>query len=459
GVWLVDSTGRARHLDLLNGLAGVEANRDGLFQDKQGHIWIGTNSGLSLYQTRYDQPARPPRIFLQEQRVVHGHLAVLEQTDDLVFSFLCLSFKNEQRIRLRYRLKGYTDWREVFPLGQPYLTFLDPKPGTYRLELQAANVEGIWSPIVTSKSVVVPTPFFQSWYFYLLVFLVLLTFLLIVAYSLFSRQLARRLEFRVRQKTKDLQRSEEKYRRLFTDSQDGIFITNFEGDLLEVNEAGLRMFEFADKQEALGINVIRDCYVNRTDAEHFWQLIKKQGYVRNFEVPMRTKTGRVLQIALSSTPIYGEDGRIVAFSGFLRDMTEWKRMQEQLAHSQRMESLGMLAGGVAHDFNNILAGILGYASLLKMQADKDEKLYQYGEIIEKSAQRAADLTQQLLIFSRKGQPNYRAVDLNAVVKEAVQLIRSTFPRTITIERKLAENLPRIVADPTQLNQLVINLCV
>ncbi len=459
GVLILHSNGSIDHYDYFNGLAGQECNRDALFEDRSGKIWIGTNGGLSLYQPPYDIKVRPPVIKLNSLIPSGNYLKHAEHKGDFVVRFLCLSFKDERHIQFRYRLIGYHDWKYVPRLFTPVLPFMDVPPGTYHLELQARNVEGTWSPIVSSQPFTIPVPFYHSWYFIALtIFAVLVIFYLMIL-ALVKDRLAKKLEDEVEKRTRELRQSEEKYRRLFTDSQDGIFITSIDGKILDVNEAGIKIMGYSSKEEIANLNLPNDIYANPKDREKFLNLIREKGYARNFELKVKRKDGKIIVVAISATPLYNEKGEIIGFSGYFRDMTEWNAMKEQLAHSQRMESLGMLAGGVAHDFNNILAGILGYASLLKMKINPKDKIFRYIDIIEKSAQRAAGLTQQLLIFSRKGQPKLQPVNLNDCVNESIKLIKSTFPRTIEIETELDDAIPEILADPTQLSQMIINLAV
>ncbi len=458
GIFVVKKDSTVVHHTYYTGLSGNECNRDALFQDQQGHIWIGTVGGLSLYQPNYDFVAPPPIVkLLNQPPESHGLFSV--DNDNWLVRFYCLSFKDEKNIAVRYRLKGYEPWQTIPKLQEPFISYTRLPSGKYQLELQAKNVEGNWSKIVTSKTYIVPVPLHKRWYFFTIIGLSLLAFAYLVNANILKSQLAKKLEKQVEERTIALKRSEEKYRRLFSDSQDCIFITSVDGRILDVNPSGLAMFGYDSYEEVKKLNVLKDIYVNPEERERVIELLKKQGYIRNYELDLKRKDGTVIRVMLSSTPLLDDHGNLVGITGFARDVTEWYQMKTQLAHKQRMESLGLLAGGIAHDFNNILAGILGYASLMKTNLKPDSKLFRYVEIIEKSAQRAADLTQQLLIFSRKGQPKLTAVDMNTVVKESLKIIKSTFPKNIEIRLDLEKKLPQISADPTQLHQMIINLAV
>lgn len=136
-----------------------------------------------------------------------------------------------------------------------------------------------------------------------------------------------------------------------------------------------------------------------------------------------------------------------------------EQLSEQLAQSQKMESLGTLAGGVAHDFNNILGAVIGYTSLIKKRIAADEQTSRYLEAIEKSAQRAASLSKQLLSFSHKTHGEILPVSVNELIQDTIHIIASSFPKDIAIETQLAEALPPVLGDQNLLGQVVMNLCI
>ncbi len=160
-----------------------------------------------------------------------------------------------------------------------------------------------------------------------------------------------------------------------------------------------------------------------------------------------------------ATPARDAAGNIFGRMFFFRDITYDKELERQLLHSQKMDSIGTLAGGVAHDFNNLLTTILGYTELLKRDLKDDEarkgKLLQ----IERSANRAAELTGQLLAFSRRHPTLLRVFDLNKLVVETMGMLRSTVPATIELASECYAKLPNIEADETQIQQVLINLVI
>jgi signal transduction histidine kinase/CheY-like chemotaxis protein len=158
-----------------------------------------------------------------------------------------------------------------------------------------------------------------------------------------------------------------------------------------------------------------------------------------------------------ATPARDAQGHIFGRMFFFRDITYDKEVERQLVHSQKMDSIGTLAGGVAHDFNNLLTTILGYTELLKRELKDNESSNQKLLQIEKSANRAAELTGQLLAFSRRHPTVLRVFNLNELVVETMDMIRSTVPASIDVQFQPADELPNIEADSTQIQQVLINL--
>ncbi|MGQ9667355.1 MAG: PAS domain-containing hybrid sensor histidine kinase/response regulator [Anaerolineae bacterium] len=155
------------------------------------------------------------------------------------------------------------------------------------------------------------------------------------------------------------------------------------------------------------------------------------------------------------SPLYDERGRTIGTVGVAVDVTERRRLEEQLQQAQRLESIGQLAAGIAHDFNNILTAILGNANLARLSAPAS--LQPLLAEIERGARRAAQVTKQLLAFARKAAIYMTPVDVNALVRETASFLRETIDRRIDLVLELAEGLPPVQADPTQLHQVLVNL--
>lgn len=176
------------------------------------------------------------------------------------------------------------------------------------------------------------------------------------------------------------------------------------------------------------------------------------------ETHWRKKDGTVIDVLLSLTPIDLNDfSKGLTFSAL--DIIERKQMEERLRHSEKMEAVGQLAGGIAHDFNNQLAGIMGYADLLRMEVGGDPELTDYAEKILTGVRRSSDLTAQLLAFARKGKYLSVRVDLHAIIDEVISLLQHTINRNITIEKALGATVCLTKGDPSQLQNSILNLAI
>lgn len=163
--------------------------------------------------------------------------------------------------------------------------------------------------------------------------------------------------------------------------------------------------------------------------------------------------------ALTIDPVPDNNGQSRGWICIVSDITQRKLMDERLWHAQKLESIGVLAGGVAHDFNNLLIGILGNASLALETLDDPQSTESALRDIVRASERAADLTRQLLAYSGKGRFVVRRIDLSRIVSEMLPLVQAVFPRKLKLVLNLAGDLPAIEADKTQIEQIVMNLLI
>ncbi|SHO49920.1 two-component regulator propeller domain-containing protein [Desulfopila aestuarii] len=183
------------------------------------------------------------------------------------------------------------------------------------------------------------------------------------------------------------------------------------------------------------------------------------------ERQLLTRDGRTIDCLLHASPEMAEDGTVSAIRAMFLDISHKKhaeaernRLESALYQAQKMEAIGTLAGGIAHDFNNILAAIIGYCDLLLLEMKEDSPFFSKVKQISLAGARARDLVQQILTFSRRNERKLEPMQIAPVVEEALKLLRSTLPASISINAKISENLPNITADPTQVHQIIMNLC-
>lgn len=255
-----------------------------------------------------------------------------------------------------------------------------------------------------------------------------------------------------------LRQSEERYRSLVYSARDAIFTLSPEGVITSLNPAfetitGWKCEEWVGRS----FTSIVHPDDHQLAVQNFKRLMQGE-LVPVHELRIRTKKDTFVSGEFTITPQRLRD-RVVGMIGIARDITERKRLEENLRQAQKMESLGTLAGGIAHDFNNILAIILGHASLHKKQENTPEKFSQSIEAIVSATNRGAGLVRQLLTFARKADTLVEPVELNATIQDLLKLLYETFPKTVSIQTDLAPDLPPISGDSTQINQVLINLCV
>ncbi|MBI5656547.1 MAG: PAS domain S-box protein [Geobacter sp.] len=259
-----------------------------------------------------------------------------------------------------------------------------------------------------------------------------------------------------------LRKSEERHRTILRTAMDGIWLMDLQGRFLEVNETYCRMSGYS-MHELLTLTV-HDIEAMETcdDAAAHIKKIIEQGNDR-FETRHRRKDGSVYEVEVSAQFRPVEGGQIVSF---IQDISERKRseaekatLEGQLRQAQKMESIGRLAGGVAHDFNNMLGVILGHTEIGLLRMDPSHHLFARLVEIRKAAERSADLTRQLLAFARKQTVTPKVVDLNETVGEMLQMLQRLIGEDITLTFQQAPDLWPVMMDPSQVDQILANLCV
>jgi PAS domain S-box-containing protein len=253
-------------------------------------------------------------------------------------------------------------------------------------------------------------------------------------------------------------RSEEQYRALFQEMQEVVFVATPQGQLLEVNPAGYKLFHFPFDKDLSSVNVI-DAYVNPAQREALLKELTENGSVKDFEVHLNTGEGNEIDALLSATANRDKNGTLVTYRGMLRDITEKKILEEQILRAQQLESIGTLAGGIAHDFNNILGIILGYASLLETDKEHPERFSRDARAINSAVERGAGLVTQLLTFARKADAHLELLNVNRIVEDLHRFLSETLTKNISLQMQLGKKIPSIVADAKQLHQSLFNVCI
>ena len=253
-------------------------------------------------------------------------------------------------------------------------------------------------------------------------------------------------------------KAEETFYKAFNANPEPITIATIsEGRYVDVNESFLRVTGYS-REEVIGRTAVELNFWRKLEVRaDFIEMLKEQGSVRNLEIEFRTKSGEI-RIAVDSAEVIDLAGQKCVIAIF-RDITEQKTLEKQLRQTQKMEAVGQLTGGIAHDFNNLLGVIIGYSEILELRLPPGDPLHKECLQIKKAGQSAASLTRQLLAFSRQQVLEPRVLDLNAIVLNVEKMLRRLIGEHIDLRTKLAPALGRVKADPSQIEQVIINLAV
>lgn len=261
-----------------------------------------------------------------------------------------------------------------------------------------------------------------------------------------------------------LRASEEKYRGIFDGSVAAIYTFDSDKRFIDSNQAGLELLGYSC-EELLQLN-IAEVDIDPDAVLPAYQQLLTGGKLINYEHRLRRKDGSVVTVLNNSQPLTDDQGTVVGMLSTLVDISERKqaeemqaRLEDQLRQSQRLESVGRLAGGVAHDFNNMLGLIMGRAELALMQVDPSQRLHSHLEEICSAANRSANLTRQLLTFARQQAVEQRVINLNDAAREILTLLQRLVGENIDLSFHAGPGLWPVKADPSQIDQVLTNLCI
>ena len=262
-----------------------------------------------------------------------------------------------------------------------------------------------------------------------------------------------------KQAEQQLRQSRDFLEDVFRATPDMIVVTDSRGDITAVNDAVRKVLGYSPEElvgESTAILLPQDEKSRQAGIAMMGEFFEK-GYIENREFVLRKKDNTPCTVEWHSILEKDDKGNITGSVGVLRDCTGRKKMEQQLRQAQKMEAIGTLAGGIAHDFNNILTAISGFADL-SLQAAGDATLKNYISYIVKASNRARDLVRQILAFSRQTEQEMRPVRIAPLLKEALKFLRASLPSSIEIRQNIACDGDVVVADPTQIHQVIMNLC-
>ncbi len=256
-----------------------------------------------------------------------------------------------------------------------------------------------------------------------------------------------------------LRESERQYRSLFENSLDTIFTVDTKGNFTSVNRAAEAVTGYT-RDELIGRNYRE--FMDKKLADEIYRLyndlyqtgVPKSG--TRFEIKRKNGEERIVE---GYANLIRNEREIVGFQGTLRDVTDRAKLEQQLIQSQKMEAIGTMAGGIAHNFNNIMVGIMGYSELLLIGKTPEDPDHKALTVIHEETLRASALTKQILNISRGAHYTITSVNLNQLVEKTVPLISGTFDKLIEIETRLEDDLMSVEGDTNQLEQCLLNLSI
>ncbi len=254
-----------------------------------------------------------------------------------------------------------------------------------------------------------------------------------------------------------LRRSEEKFRRIFESMPDGYIMTDLAGTIRLVNPAAARSLGYDHPEELIGKDLGQNVYELPRYFNEMLKRLEHSDLITGQEIQCRRKDASLITAATNLQLTRGDTGEAEGVEGIFRDVTRERDLENHLRQAEKMQAIGTLAGGIAHDFNNILVPMIGYAELVQNALPEESELSRYVREIEKAGNRARQLVQQIMTFSRQSGLERKPVRLSLLVADALELLRHTIPSTIQIKEEFAEGMPPVFADVSQVHQVVMNL--
>jgi len=269
---------------------------------------------------------------------------------------------------------------------------------------------------------------------------------------------ALRQEIVEREKAEKIVReSGQRYRDLVENLQEGLGSVDLNEVFTFCNPAMAKIFELTP-QDLIGRCLME--FLPEAEKQRVLEQARERSTGRSgiYTLEITTALGNTRFAIVHARPQYAPDGTYAGASALIQDVTEQKKLEQHLRQTQKMETIGTLAGGIAHDFNNILTPILGYAEMaIADWDDKDDRRDSIHQIIT-AAKRAKDLVKQILVFSRQTESSREPTEIHLIVREVVKFLQSTLPANIEVFENVDKSSGLVLADPTQIHQVVMNLC-
>ena len=256
-----------------------------------------------------------------------------------------------------------------------------------------------------------------------------------------------------------LRRSEEQYRSIVEGAPYGIFRVDKDGRVVIANPAFVAMLGYENRERVVGLNAVTDIFLDSAEYTRAISAFELAGANTPYETKWKRKDETTITVRLAGWPFMDERGQPAGFEVFVEDISQRLLLQKQFEHAQRMEAVGRLAGGVSHDFNNLLMIISSYAQLLEESPHDPALVRQYAGQVRDATSRAGRVVRQLLAFSRRQPMEPATLDLNYVVADLGKMLPRLLGEDIELVTTLGTNLGKVRADRGQIEQVIMNLAV
>ena len=472
---------KSRSFDYNDGLTSVEVPsgyQNCGMRDSSGRLWFCTMKGLAMVDPSKIQPNKnPPRIRVESLtyyvpstrhglEIIAGKKGITEENINsnalfvgkitlpagsrrIEFHYTGLNFTAPEKVMFQYTLEGQDDnWIDAANRRVAY--YHDLPPGEYRFRVRSIDENGDGSASDAQLSIVIDSYYWQRlWFQGLLLSLFGLSVAGLVAAIQHNKLIRRGREAALTQHASDV-----------------VTLLNAKGIVIYESPSAVRLFGYP-KGHLLGKGPTQ--FVHPADlpaiAESVRQILNKTNPGIPVSFRFRHADGHWIHVESVGANLLDQPG-VHGILVTTRDITERKRAEEtrtkletQLRQAQKMESLGTLAGGIAHDFNNMLAAISGFTELARAEAQNQPELQDCLTQIAMASDRATDLVRQILAFSRQGKNERKPLRIQFIVKECLKLLGSTLPASIEIVSDIETKPLVILADPTQIHQVMMNLCI
>lgn len=256
-----------------------------------------------------------------------------------------------------------------------------------------------------------------------------------------------------------LRHSETKYRRIFEGSKDAILLAGCDGVIQDINPAGLELFGCKDKNKLIQNIRFSELFLKENEYDDFLGGMDMAGYVKDYETKLSGVDGRVVDVLITANFRRDEDGgNICGYEVLIKDITEWKRVQEQMKEADRLASVGQLAAGLAHEINNPLGIIMGYTGILLKEVDGNNPVRADLEVINRNVEACKKIVEDLLKFSRKTETKLESININNLIEEILDMFSYKFEEgQVELIKEYQPDMPVVELDVEKMRQVLMNI--